>query len=253
MRSRKKYRWKFLVALAALTIACVAPAIDAATVTMNPVADTFVSSASPGNNYGAAGALDVASAALPKGEFQSLLKFDLAAAKASFDAQFGAGQWQVQSVTLQCTATNPNNPIFNTPAAGQFAASWMQNDSWLEGTGTPNLPTSDGVTFSTLPTFLSPSDQALGTFTFPGGTSGNNTYTLGLASSFVADIAAGNNASIRLLAADSAVSYCIDSRNFTQAALRPLLSVEAVAIPEPAGACLFIAAAVGIACRRKVR
>jgi hypothetical protein len=243
-------RYKISCALIPLT--ALAGTSIAATVTLNPIADAFVSSANAGNNYGAAGALDVAAPALPKGEFQSLIRFDLAGAKSSFDAQFGAGQWQVQSATLQCTATNPNNPIFNNPAAGQFAVSWMQNDSWVEGTGTPSLPTSDGVTFSTLPSFLSPSDQSLGTFGFAGGASGNNTYTLAPVSSFVADLTAGNNVSMRLLAADSGVSYVFDSRNFTNVAARPLLTVEAVAVPEPAGVVSFIAvSALGLVRERR--
>lgn len=227
------YRAPFLIGALGLSIASITGSSDAATVTLNPVADVFVSSANAGNNYGAAGALDVAAPGLPKGEFQSLMKFDLAGTKSSFDAMFGVGQWQVQSVALQCTATSPNNPIFDTPAAGQFSVSWMQNDAWVEGTGTPGLPTSDGVTFGTLPSFLSPSDQLLGTFSYAGGTSGNNTYALMMSSSLLADMMAGNNVSMRFFAADSTVSYVFDSRNFTNVAARPLLTIEAVAIPEP--------------------
>src|SRR5689334_3356857 len=171
MHVEKIDRAPIAMTIVALAVVSAVQLCVAATVTMNPIADSFVSSANPGNNYGAAGALDIAAAGLPKGEFQSLLKFDLSDAKSSFDATFGAGQWQVQSVTLQCTATSPNNPIFNTAAAGQFAASWMQNDGWVEGTGTPNLPTSDGITFSTLSSFLSPSDQSVGSFSFAGGVS----------------------------------------------------------------------------------
>src|SRR5262245_45847734 len=170
----------------------------AAVATANPTADTFVSSANAGNNYGAAGALEVSAPGLPKGEFQSLLMFDLSAAKSSFDGTFGAGQWVVQSATLQLTSANPNNALFNTQAAGSFSVNWMQSDAWQEGTGTPQIPTSDGVTFSTLPGFLSGTDQSLGTFNFPGGTSGNNTYTLTLASSFLADVTAGSNVSMRM-------------------------------------------------------
>src|SRR3954447_19790975 len=126
-----------LLALAALGLAMAAsPRIGAAAAaTMNPVADAFVSSANASSNYGASGGLEASAIGSPKGEFQTLLKFDLSSAKASFDGQFGAGQWQVQSVSLQLTSTTPNNPIFNNPAAGVFAASWMQNDSWIEGSG----------------------------------------------------------------------------------------------------------------------
>ena len=254
MQNVKFHRAPLLAAAATAIAVLPLPRIGAAAaVSMNPVADAFVSSANATNNYGAAGALDVAAAALPKGEFQSLMRFDLSAARTSFDGQFGVGQWQVQSATLQLTATTPNNPVFNTVAAGQFSASWMQNDSWLEGTGSPNLPTSDGVTFSTLPSFLSASDEALGMFAFAGGTSGNNTYTLGLPGSFTADMTSGNNVSLRLFAADNAVSYVFDSRNFGTAGARPLLTVNAIAIPEPTSVGLVVIAALAIGGIRKIR
>src|SRR5208283_3018409 len=102
-----------------------------------------------GNNYGGAGALSIAAPGLSKGEFQSVLQFDLSGARASFDAQFGAGQWTLQSISLTLTATSPNNSIFNATSAGQFGVSWMQNDSWIEGSGTPASPTMTGITYST--------------------------------------------------------------------------------------------------------
>src|SRR6266404_5777901 len=101
----------------------------AASFSLNPSADAFVTTGPSGNlsisNYGGAGALSVASPDLPQGEFQSVLQFGLSGAKSSFDAQFGIGQWSIQSVTLQLTATSPNNAIFNASAAGQFGISWM--------------------------------------------------------------------------------------------------------------------------------
>jgi hypothetical protein len=150
--------------------------LQGATFTLNPSADAFVSSGPTGNlsgnNYGGAGALSVAAPGLANGEFQSVIRFDLSGAKASFDSQFGAGQWSIQSITITLTATAPNNPIFNSSAAGNFGISWMQNDSWVEGSGTPMAPTTTGITFSSLPSFLSAGDESLGTFSFPGGTNG---------------------------------------------------------------------------------
>ena len=61
-------------------------AVHAATVTLNPVADTFVSAAHPTSSYGTAGAWEVSAAGLTNGEFQSLLQFNLSSAKANFDA-----------------------------------------------------------------------------------------------------------------------------------------------------------------------
>ncbi len=138
-----------------------------------PVADAFVTTGSNGNfsanNYGAAGALAVAASDLPQGEFQTVLKFDLSGALSSLDAQFGAGLWAIQSVTLQLTSSPHNNAIFNNIAAGQFGVSLMQNNSWVEGTGTGGVPTMDGISFNTLlGTYINnASDQALGTFNFP--------------------------------------------------------------------------------------
>lgn len=227
-------RW-FHAALTLSLLICTTGRADI--VTLNPVADAFVVSAQPNANFGGAGALAIAAAGLPQGEFQSVLRFDLAAAKASFDATYGAGQWTVQSVSLLLTASPPNNPIFNNAAAGQFAASWMQNDAWVEGNGTPMTPSATGITFSTLPSFLGGADQNLGTFNFVGGTSGQAAYVLAASSGLNADILGGGLASMRLFAADSTVSYIPRSRTFNTAAERPILSIEAV--PEPAGLMLL--------------
>ena len=207
----------------------------AATFTLNPSADALVTTGPSGNlsgnNYGAAGALSVAAPGLAQGEFQSVLQFSLAGARTSFDSQFGAGQWAVQSVTLQLTATAPGNPLFNPSSAGQFTVSWMQNDGCTEGVGTPQAPTTTGITFGSLGGFLSGTDETLGTFSFNGATNGTASYTLNLTPGLSADILAGTAASLRMFAADSSVSYLMDSRNFPTASARPVLTVTAV--PEP--------------------
>src|SRR5689334_8158093 len=110
-------------AMAAVFLLAALP-LHAATFTLNPSADAFVTTGPTanlsGNNYGGAGALSVAAPGLANGEFQSVLRFDLSGAKSSFDTQFGAGQWSIQSISLALTATAPNNAIFNASAAGQF-------------------------------------------------------------------------------------------------------------------------------------
>jgi hypothetical protein len=228
----------------------------AASFSLNPSADAFVATGSSGslsnNNYGGAGALSVAAPNLSQGEFQSVLMFGLSGAKSSFDSQFGVGLWTIQSVTLQLTAAAPNNAIFNPSAAGQFSVSWMQNDGWTEGTGTPQAPTTTGITFSTLPGFLSSADETLGTFSYSGATNGSTTYTLSLTPLFSEDVLAGNTASLRMFAADSAVSYFSDSRSFSTASARPLLTISAV--PEPqVGALLVIGLALFSRSRRRRR
>jgi len=245
-----------LAVAAAVLVLHLAPPVHAATFTLNPSADAFVTTGPTGNltgnNYGGAGALSVAAPGLAQGEFQSVLQFDLSAARASFDTQFGAGQWTLQSVTLSLTATSPNNAIFNSTAAGQFGVSWMRNNSWVEGSGTPATPTTTGITFASLPSFASAADENLGTFSFGGGTSGTTAYSLNLTPGFAADATAGDLVSFRLFAADTAVSYLFDSRSFGTSSARPLLSI--VAVPEPGALSLLGTAAVllvGGKCRRR--
>lgn len=208
------------------------------TISLTPTADSLVAAAQPTNNYGGAGALSVAASGLPQGEFQSLLRFDTAAAIAQFDATYGAGNWTIDSVSLRLTATPPNNPLFNPSAAGQFRAHWMQNDSWAEGTGTPSSPSASGITFATLPTFLSGSDEDLGTLNFPGGTTGTISYLLSIMPLFEADIESGGLIGIRLAPADATVSYLFNSRSVGSAPNRPALLITA--IPEPTSAMLLL-------------
>jgi hypothetical protein len=214
-----------------------------------PIADAFVTPGANGSlsssNFGSAGALAVSASGLPQGEFQSVLKFDLSGAQNSFNTQFGAGNWAVQSVTLQLTAAPHSNPIFNNIAAGQFGVSLMQNNSWVEGTGSGGVPTSDGISFSLLlGTYVNPAvDQALGTFGFAGGSSGQNGYGLSLSSGLIADILSGGDASLRLFAADSLVSYLFDSRTGGgTAAFHPAITVDVVPVPEPKTVVLCVAA-----------
>ena len=256
------------IILASLALAGTA---SAAAFTMNPSSDAFVSSSTALNaagsatisnsNYGAAGALAVSAAGLPKGEFDSLLRFDFTAAKASFDSAFGAGLWAITSMSLQLTVVPPANAIFNGNGAGpgpsninfagQVAAKWMQNDSWVEGAGTPAAPTTTGITFSTLPSFLSGADEALGSSSFSGATSGTTTLSLNLTTSFAADATAGNPVSLLLLPGDTGVAMLGDSQNFGTAALRPVLTVNASAVPEPGPAVLIATGALGWCARRR--
>ena len=198
--------------------------------------DAFVTTGLAGilvnNNYGGGGSLTFATPGVDAGEAQSVLQFNLGGAVSAFNAQFGAGQWSIDSVRLQFTAAPANNAIFNSPAAGGFGISWMQNDSWQEGTGTPASPGTTGITFSSLQsTFIGANDENLGTFSFDGATSGAHAYTLGLTPGFLNDVQSGNNVSLRLFANDSSVAAVFNSRNFSIVGSRPLLTV--VAVPEP--------------------
>jgi hypothetical protein len=228
-----------------------------ATFSANPTLDAMVTTGPTGNlthnNYGGAGSLSVSAAGLEMGELQSVLQFNFAGAVSAFDTLYGAGQWSIESVSLRLSAGNANNAIFNSPAAGLFQISWMRNDSWQEGAGTPSAPGATGVTFGSLQsTFIGPNDESLGVFGFNGTTSGNSTYALGLSPGLLSDIASGGDASLRLSAADNVVSGVFSSRNFGTAANRPLLTV--VAVPEPGAlAVVGLGFAMAALWRRRVR
>lgn len=227
----------------------------ATSISLNPTMDALVTTGPSGNlsssNYGAAGALGISAPGSAKGEFQSVMQFNLASVKSTLDGLYGAGDWTVQSVTLQLNAAPNNNAIFNNPAAGQFTLSLMQNNSWTAGNGTPAAPSATGINFNTLQnTYINNStDQTLGTFSFAGGTSGLNTYTLTLSSGLVADLFSGAELSLRGYAADSVVSYLFNSEDFGTAADRPLLTVTAVPEPATFGISLLGIALLGV-CRR---
>ncbi|MFO0838253.1 MAG: hypothetical protein U1D55_06965 [Phycisphaerae bacterium] len=194
-------------------------------ISITPSADAFVSASRATNNYGGAGALAVSAGGLPQGEYQTVLRFDAAAVVAQFDATFGVGNWSVASVTLGLSATPPSNPIFNASAAGQIQIDWTQSDAWVEGSGTPNAPTSSGVTYATLPAFLGAGDEALGAFPFTGGISGLTLFDLTLTPGFRADLEAGQSVGLLVRAADANVSGLFNSRSFGTASARPTLTV----------------------------
>lgn len=232
---------------------------DALLLSLTPSADAFLSGANPALNYGGAGALGVSASGLPKGEFDSLLQFDFAAAKSSFDAFYGAGGWTIQSITLTLAATPPGNALFNgnlagpggsnINTAGLFALKWLQNDAWTEGAGIPQTPSATGVNFNSLPGLVSGADEALGTFAFNGATSGSAGYNLALTASFVADASAGNLVSFLALPADASVAMLVNSRSVGNTALRPSLAI--VAVPEPCGATLALVGLLVFASRRR--
>jgi len=229
----------------------------AASLSTTATADAFVAAGATGNfsdnNFGAAGALAVAAGNLPLGEFQSVLKFDLSGIRNSLDAQYGTGQWSLQGVTLRLTSSPHNNVIFNEIAAGQFGVSLLQNNSWVEGTGTGGIPTTDGVSFnSLLNTYANSSvDQALGLFSFPGGSSGANDYALNLSAALAADVLIGEVLSLRLFAADDAVSYLFSSRANGNIANRPTLIVSVVPEPGVLALCVFGFGMLRIWCRAR--
>ena len=200
------------------------------TVTNATIADAFLATGSPNNpmgadltglNFGAGGALVIAPASSYDGEYQSLLKFNLANAVECFNTNYGAGHWLITGIALALTSNygtsgvQPNSAAFPVITGGKFAIEWMANDNWVEGTGTPNVPTTDGVAYNSLPKLLSGTHELLGTNIY--GPPGNNvpvSYTLPLTANLVAAVSGGGNVTFLLYAADNQIGYLFNSYNY---------------------------------------
>jgi len=249
----KKHPFVALVSILAIRVAGFL-SIQAAVVSMNPGADAFVTTGPANNlatnNSGGGGSLALSATGSANGEFQSVLRFDTSAAKNTFDGLYGTNSWSLQSVTLQLSASAVNNAIFNANNAGSFGVSWMQNDGWTEGSGTPSAPGTSGITSQSLQsTFINPgADEALGTFSYDGSSAGTFIYALSISPNLAADLLAGDSVSLRLSGADSAVSFLFNSRSFGTVANRPLLGITAV--PEPGVLALFALAGLLCAIRK---
>lgn len=231
--------------LAILLALSAAAAVGRAQVTYTGTssADAFVATGSPSNpvgadltglNFGAAGTLVVAPPSCVKGEFQSIIRFNLASAVALFDTTCGTNGWTIKDVSLELTSNygtggvQPNNGTFGVISGGSFVIEWLSDDSWLEGTGTPNLPTTDGVTFSSLPGLLAGVRAVLCTNTYtPPGNNVHLTYSLPLISNLVSDVAQGGDVSLRFYAADDQINYLFNSHSYGRGN-EPLVHVTAV-------------------------
>ncbi len=212
------------------------------TYTGTDYADAFLATGSLNNpegsdlmglNFGAAGTLVVAPAASVKGEFQSVLKFSLSNAVALFNTNYGAGNWSITGISIQLTSNygtsgvQPNNAIFPVINGGNFVIEWLSNNDWGEGTGTPNLPTTDGVTYDSLPDLLSGAHAILGTNTYtPPGNNVPVTYALPLDTNLVADVSGGGDVSFLLYAADNQIGYLFNSCNYGRGN-EPLINITA--------------------------
>lgn len=220
------------------------------TYTGTDYADAFLATGSPGNpegadltglNFGGAGALVVAPAASVKGEFQSVLKFNLSNAVALFNTNYGVGNWTIAGISLELTGnygTNgvqPNNAIFPAISTGKFVTEWLSDDDWAEGTGTPNLPTTDGVTYDSLTNLpsglLFGAHEILCTNTYvPPGDNVPVTYALPLNSSLVTNVSGGGDVTFLLYAADNQIGYLFNSYSYGRGN-EPLIHVTANLLP----------------------
>lgn len=236
-----------------------------------PSADAFLATGSAATpvgadltsfNFGGAGTLAIAPASSLKGRFDSILKFNSAAAINQFNSTYGAGNWLIAGFTLSLASNfgdqgeQPNNGVFNTINAGSFGIDWLGLDSWVEGTGsgmgTPGFPSTSFVSFNSIPTLYSGGSASLGTYTYtPPGDNIYLNYTLPLNVSLVADAMTGGDLSLYFYAADNQVSYLFNARSF--GSNRPQLTLSATAVPEPSGLAMLAASLGSLVLHRKSR
>lgn len=231
-----------------------APHLSGAQVTYTTTtsADAFLATGSSNNpvgsdltglNFGAAGTLAIAPSTAAKGEFQSVLQFDLAGAVTLFNTTYGTNGWIITGISLELTSNygtsgvQPNNPIFNVISGGNFVIEWLSTNDWPEGTGTPNLPTTDGVTYDSLSDFLLVDHQILCTNTYsPPGNNVPVTYALPLNTNVVSDITNGGDVSLLFYAADNQIGYLFNSHEYGRGN-DPLIQVTAAPLLEITSAC----------------
>jgi hypothetical protein len=228
--------------LTGISFVVIAGAAAAAVLSTNaPDKDAFVRALAPASNYGGAGALSI-SGANPttgnptNGAFDSFVSFNTTAMVTNFNGVFGTNNWVITSATLNLTENpSPGNALFNY-GTGSFEIRWIANDTWIEGAGNPNAPTTTtGVTYSEEPTYLNTNtDETLGDFTFAG--TAKLSCPLALPVSFVTNMQAGSEVGLFMTAVDSQLGYVFYSRNFAgNPASLPALVVSAAAEPALTG------------------
>lgn len=200
--------------------------------------DSFVREQDPTSNFGGAGLLSVAGASSvnglgqPRGRFDTVVQFNVASAVSAFDTTFGAGQWSITGVVLQLTENAaPENSLF-PQGVGAFEVSWLSDDSWLEGTGSPNSPShgSGEITWNLLQTILqSAMESSLGAFSNTGA-DGDRPFSLSTDDAFESDFMAGGTVTLHLSPISDGLGFNFRSRNFGNASQRPKLIVTADAI-----------------------
>jgi hypothetical protein len=244
MKKHRKLDWALKPAI--LFMAALPASLPAQQTTLSQTANasTFVSSAHPNMNYGTLGAMEIAAptAAQPNTE-ESLFQFNTAALESSFNADYGAGNWAVNAVTVTLFSNvatagqQPGNSSFNQIAAGGFALDWLSDNNWS--------PTA--VTWNTLPSLLPGAGNntlaSLGSFYWPATGSTATFWTLGLDPNLASDIAAGGEVTIfGQPAANSTVGYLFNTQTQGKP---PVLNVTVDEVPEPSAMALMVPGLLG--------
>lgn len=219
-------------------------------------ADAFLSAASPTLNFGKAGTLAIGPASSPKGELDSIIKFNLAGAVSQFNTTYGAGNWQITGLTLSLASNfggqgeSPGNGLFSNINGGSFGIDWLSYDSWVEGTGGGSGAANGAVSFNSISTLFSGQHDSLGTYTYtPPGDNVDANYNLPLDANLVSDATAGGDVSLYFYAADNQISYLFNSLNFTSN--HPEFIITATPVPEPTTVALLVASFGGILLLRR--
>ena len=195
-------------------------------------ADTFVSSGQPTANFGAFGAMEIAvpTASQPRTEM-SLMMFDASAMQASFNAEYGAGNWAVTGVALRLFSNfsvagqQPNNGSFNRIAAGGFEFDLLGNNNWDESS----------ITWNTMSTILPGANNnsltPLGTFNWAAAGASSSTWSLSAVQPLIDEIEAGGEVTILgQPTSGSTVGYLFNTLNGNAG----YLDVTVAPVPEPA-------------------
>jgi len=209
------------------------------TVIVNPEADAFVRAADPTGNYGGAGAISVSGPMATNAMNQqnrasdSLMRFSMSNLVASLDSALASRDWLILRTTLKLTEMGaPPSPIFSR-GVGAFEIRWLASDSWLEGTGIPVTPTTNGVVWNDLPLLLNPAmDVSLGQFT-NSGTDTRLSFVLSLEEPFLTDLRAGGRVTLYLTGISPQIGFTADSRSFIFSNDFPALEIIAAANPHP--------------------
>lgn len=239
-----------LLLLAGLSTSfCRASLTLSTTPTQDTTIATGVSNAFINNNYGGAGAFSVSGTGAGKGAADGVLSFNISSITSGFNTQYGAGNWTINSVVLGLVAQAPGaNNLFNSSnVAGTFHVDWVPNNGWVEGTGTPNAPTSTGLTWANASLGTA---ESLGDQSYSGGT-GAMSFSLTPSAGLLGDINTGGTATLELSGVTSTMTGVFNSRSNGTSSNWPVLTITASAAPEPGRMTLVLLGALGLCTRRR--
>jgi hypothetical protein len=190
---------------------------------VQPSQDAFAREAAPTTNYGAGGALAIAGEdavnglGAPQGRYDTVIQFDMSGPIQTFNTALGVGGWRLSAAQLTVTEVGaPNNAIFNRGVGG-FQVSWLSDDNWVEGTGSPLFPiegSGDQITWNLLQSILaSASLSSMGQFSNTLA-NGPLNFDLALPAAFVTDASAGGLVSLYLTKVSTTLGFTFHSRNY---------------------------------------